>query len=173
MKNVKTLLLAIGASAILFACDKDDDDDEGYNNTDQNFAMMAGISNFAEIDAGQTASTKGESAGVRQFGSMMVADHTTAQDELQSIAAGLRLYAPDSLDATHVALKQKLATLSGRAFDSVYIHSQVTDHQNAINLFELEVNSGQNGKLREYAASKLPHLEMHLHHADSLANLYK
>jgi putative membrane protein len=175
MKKLRLFPLVIGIVVSFVACDKDDDDDDNavYNQQDKNFAMMAAMNNYAEIDAGQTASTKGLNTGIKEFGAMMVADHTTAGQQLKSITGGLGLYSPDSLDAKHVALKAQLAQLTGRAFDSVYIHAQVDDHQATIDLFEDEANDGKQQDLKSFANTKLPVLRMHLEHADSLANLYR
>ncbi|RYY20588.1 MAG: DUF4142 domain-containing protein [Chitinophagaceae bacterium] len=173
MKQLRIFPLALSLATLLFACDKDDDNDDETNDRDRSFAMMAAMNNFAEISAGQMASAKGENAGIRQFGAMMVADHTLASQQLKSIAANEGLYAPDSLDAAHMRLKDTLEDFSGRAFDSVYIHSQVRDHQIAISLFESQINSGQHRDLREFARNTLPKLQMHHHHADSLANFYR
>jgi putative membrane protein len=169
---MKKYLLSIMAACIIWSCNKDDDDDNGTNGTDTDFVLKTSMGNTAEIDAGQLAATKGLNTGVRMFGQMMVTDHNLANTRLDSIALNLSLHAPDSLDAEHVALKSKLMSLSGRAFDSVYITSQVADHQKTIALFENEADKGKNGQLRNYANSLLPNLRMHLHMADSL-NVYK
>lgn len=158
---MSVLVLATG-------CDKDDDDND-VNSTDRNFAMMAAMANHAEIDAGTLASSKAVNPGIRAFGQMMVTEHGMSRTELQTMAQSLNVYAPDSLDAEHVALKAQLMTLSGRAFDSVYINSQVRDHQRTIALFEDEDDDGNNDMLEDYARKTLPHLRMHLAHADSLA----
>ena len=166
---MKTLAVAIAScSLILFACDKDNDDND-INNTDRNFTMMAQMSNFAEIDAGSLASAKAQNEGIRMFGQHMVTEHTQAKTELMSLAQGLSLNAPDSLDAEHVALKAQLMAASGRMFDSIYIHAQVRDHQKTIALFEDQVDDGENDRLQDYARAKLPHLREHLAKADSLA----
>jgi putative membrane protein len=168
------ILIACALSAtLLFGCDKDDDDtDPEYNSTDREFVMKASMANTAEIDAGSLASTKATDGGIQDFGEMMVSDHTTAKSQLKDIADDLRLPAPDSLDAEHVALKTLLMSLSGRAFDSAYIHSQVKDHQAAIDLFNTQVQNGRNQRLKDYASGQLPHLQHHLDMADSLAAPY-
>jgi putative membrane protein len=169
---MKTNSLLWGALALaLFAsCDKDDDND--INQQDRDFTMRASMANFAEVDAGQLAVTKGSTPGIRQFGQMMVMDHTNSKAELKSIAVYLGLYAPDSLDAEQVALKNQLMSLSGRAFDSVYIHAQVRDHNMAIDLYEDEEGSSGSDRLQRYAHRTLPHLREHKHKADSIAALY-
>lgn len=159
-------LYAVMAIALVAGCMKDDE-----HHDDQRFVLKASMSNMAEIDAGQLATMRG-SSGIAMFGQMMVTDHTAAKNNLKTLAAKYSMYAPDSLDAEHVMLKNQLLTLTGRAFDSVYVHSQVRDHQKTIDLFQDQVNHGDNQELRNYASSLLPHLNHHLHMADSLAAFY-
>jgi putative membrane protein len=167
----KYVTASLCAAVIFWSCDKNDDNNNNntdINNTDRNFTLQASMSNFAEVDAGQAAASKGSTA-VAAFGQMMVTDHTMAQAMLDSIASSYTLAAPDSLDAEHAALKTQLAALTGRSFDSVYIHSQVNDHQKAIDLFNDEVSNGHNYQLTNYASSLLPKLQMHLQMADSVS----
>lgn len=171
--GLKMCLVVLLTSAVFISCDKDDDENgNAWNDVDENFALMAAMSNHAEITAGQSASTKAENDGIREFGQMMVSDHTDARQDLRDIVDDLGLHAPDSLDALHVRIADTLGMLTGRAFDSVYINSQVRDHLMAISLFQNEAANGQNAQLRAYATRLLPSLQMHLHHADSLANDY-
>jgi putative membrane protein len=174
-RNVMSCMAAfIIAGGILTGCDKDDDnnDDNGINDQDRNFVTMASMSNYAEIQAGQVASTKAQNEGIAEFGEMMVTDHTGAGTQLKSIAEQIGLPAKDSLDAAHVRLMDTLAMLSGSEFDSVYINSQIRDHQMAISLFQDQADNGENADLRSFASDLLPHLEMHLQHADSLRTAY-
>lgn len=168
------MLWVLAASAITFsACDDDDDDiADQYNAADQNFVMMASMSNAAEIDAGQAASTRGRDTAIVNYGQTMVTEHTDSRSRLQDIADDLDLPAPDSLDSAHRVLKTRLAALTGRAFDSVYIHSQVTDHQAAINLYTTESQNGMNNRLKQYAAEALPALQRHLTRAQAIAARY-
>lgn len=176
VKNVQTYLTACVLTAcMLSGCDKDDDDNgdgTGINDTDRQFVMMASMSNYAEIQEGQLAAVKAENEGIADYGQMMVTDHTTAGTELKTIATRLGLQAKDSLDQAHVMLMDTLESLSARAFDSVYIRSQVADHQKAISIFQNEAQNGQHQDLKKFATDLLPHLEMHLHHADSLRMAY-
>jgi Predicted outer membrane protein len=171
--GVVACMLSVG---IFTGCDKDDDDNNnnnnGVNNTDREFTVMASMSNYAEIQAGQLADNKAQNEGIDDFGEMMVEDHTNAGNQLKSIASELSLQVKDSLDAEHVLLMDTLQTVTGRAFDSVYIHSQVRDHHKAIALFQNEAQNGQNMKLKKFANDLLPKLQMHLHHADSLSKVY-
>jgi putative membrane protein len=161
-------IIAIAMIAALVSCSKSNDNNN-VNPTDMDFTKKATMGNTAEIDAGQTASTKGTSTDIKNFGQMMVNDHGTARNDLHVIAKDLKLSAPDSLDAQNVALAAQLATLSGRSFDSVYIHSQVAAHVQTISLFQDEIKNGMNNRLKTYANNQMPHLQTHLQNAQSIA----
>jgi putative membrane protein len=170
--KTKALIIPMALAVITFAlgCDKNDDND--ISSRDRNFVMKANMANFAEIDAGQLAAAKATDPGIKAFGQQMVMDHTQSKSELKNIATSLGLYAPDSLDAEHMALKSQLMSLSGAKFDSVYIHSQVKDHNMAIDLYDDEGDDGNNRQLRDYARNTLPHLREHKAKADSLATKF-
>ena len=167
--------------AVLFSvavgCKKDGNGGGGPSNKtvstqDRSFVMKASMGNYAEIQAGQLAVTHSTNTAIQNFASQMVTDHSAAQAQLHTIAMNLSIYAPDSLDSAHVALQNLLMILTGAAFDSVYINSQVLDHAKAIALYSAEVTIGTNSQVKTYALTKLPVIQMHKQEADSLANLY-
>lgn len=172
---MKKSLMACALVAFLFSCDKDDDENLPSNNistADRNFVQQAAMGNQAELETSQLALTRGDDTAIRSFAQMMITDHQMAGSRLDSIATSLGLSTPDSLDAEHVALKAQLDTLSGRAFDSVYINTQVSDHQENITLFQGQRDNGTNQRLKDFAGSVLPSLQMHLQLADSISNRY-
>jgi putative membrane protein len=178
MKKIAFMIFLALAAA---GCKDDKDDDNnnggsGNSNTvsdqDKTFARKAAMANYAEIQAGQLAQNNSTDSAIMAFGMMMVNDHQSALNELHTIADSLNVYAPDSLDSAHVALAFQLATLTGRNFDSVYIHSQVADHDSALVLFQHEASAGSDTMLKNYASSKVPVIQMHKQLADSLAGQY-
>lgn len=168
--KVKAVSLAVFVFAAFFACKKTDNNTT--NATDKQFVTMAAMSNFAEISAGKLALTKTSDMNVQMFAQHMISDHTKSQDSLKLIAGQLGLNAPDSLDAAHAQMAAMLSAMSGRAFDSAYVHGQVTDHQNTVNLFQNEKSNGSNAKVKTYVNTYLPAIQMHLMMADSLAKNY-
>ncbi|MDP4214510.1 MAG: DUF4142 domain-containing protein [Bacteroidota bacterium] len=129
---------------------------------DPSFLSRASQANLAEIEAGKLAAYKGTSAVVKKYGQKMVADHTTAQAELVALAKKENTTIPKEPDPEHQALKEQLASLSGNAFDSAYIKSQLTDHQAAVSLFTEELTTGTDPDAIAYAKKYLPRLKMHL-----------
>lgn len=170
--KMKVMSFAALALVALFACNKNNNNNNAVNANDKTFVTMAAMSNYAEISAGQLAVTKTADPMVSAFAQKMITDHTNAQDSLQMLAGQLGLYAPDSLDAAHVQMAQTLSALSGRAFDSAYVHGQVTDHQNTVNLFQNENSAGSNAQVKTFESVHLPIIQMHLMMADSLAASY-
>jgi putative membrane protein len=139
------------------------------NYVDKNFLVQASMSNTAEIQAGTLAASKANSAGVKSFGQMMVLEHMAAQADLKATGPKVGIPVRDTMDAQHTTLIQQLTSLTGRAFDSVYMKSQLNDHQKSINLFEVEVDKGYHSFVRSYASNYLPKIRKHLTMADSIA----
>jgi putative membrane protein len=168
MKRIFYWALAVTV-VIGSACDDDDDDKKSLQQADKDFAMNAAMANKAEIDLGDLASDNGEAEGVRMFGMDMVEDHQPALNELKSIANDYDVTLSETLDAEHQQLKQRLMGMSGYAFDTAYIHSQVKDHQKVIAMFESEIANGKEQRFKDYANKYLPHIRMHLVKADSIS----
>lgn len=137
--------------------------------TDSDFAQKAAIGGLAEVELGQMAQTKAASADVRQFGQMMVSDHTKANAELMNIAASKTLTLPRELDAEHRAVRDQLNALSGAEFDRQYMAAMVKDHNETVALFQAEANGGNDAELKAFAARTLPKLQDHLRVANEIA----
>jgi hypothetical protein len=97
-------------------------------------------------------------------------DHKAERVKLLQLAAMYLFTPPDTLpDANHVVLLNQLKTISGRAFDSVYINSQINDNAKLVDLYTYEANFGVNDSIKNVAAI---HLSAELIHQQS-AGYYK
>jgi putative membrane protein len=172
--KAKNLLLAVGATFMFLSCHKNSDNNNAHETVttqDRSFILQTALANTAEIQAGQLADSTSDSSVVKLFGQQMVTDHTTAQNDLKTLGTNVNVAVADSIDSMHGSLIDTLKTLSGRAFDSVYIMSQIKDHQTVISNFQQEINSGNKTDVISYANKYLPKLQMHLQMADSIATL--
>lgn len=163
---------ALAASLFFTACSNDDDNNNNtpaLSGTDRSFMTQAALANEAEINLGQLALTNSSNDSVMMFAQHMVTEHTQTGASLDSIAGQYSVTLPTGLDSMHAALRTRLAGLSGRDFDTAYINSQIMDHQRAITLFQSEANNGSATNVRSFASRTLPHLQMHLALADSIA----
>ena len=142
------------------------------NQADRSFIQDASLFNAAAVQINQWVDTTSTDTLIRRLARQLATDHLAIRQTFTAIAGSFAFYSRDSLDAAHVALRAAMDTLSGRSFDSVYIHSQKNDHEAAVVLFKKETDSGLNIPIRQFAQSVLPLLQSHLKSIDSLAKLY-
>jgi putative membrane protein len=132
------------------------------SNPDASFYKHAAEGGIAEVEAGRMAQDKGNSQQVKDFGAMMVKDHSAANDKLQSIAASKNITLPTSSSVGQMAAKAKLDVLSGATFDKSYVKGQVAAHRETIALFRKEISSGQDADAKAFASATLPTVRSHL-----------
>jgi putative membrane protein len=129
---------------------------------DQAFVHEAAMGGMAEVDLGQLAKEKATNEKVKAFAERMVTDHGKANDELKSLAASKQITLPTAIGPKHQATHDRLAKLSGSAFDHAYVRDMVTDHQKDVAAFMRESNSGRDSDVKAWATKTLPTLKDHL-----------
>jgi putative membrane protein len=132
------------------------------NTSDRNFARAAAAGGLAEVEFGKLAQQKAGSDAVKDFGRRMVEDHGKANQKLKTLAQEDGIPVPEKLDPEHMAVQERLAGLSGAAFDQAYVQAQVADHQETAQLLEYEIGSGQDADLKSFASESLPIVLQHL-----------
>jgi putative membrane protein len=161
------------ATALAFtACNKNDDDDpnKDVNAQDETFIIKAAQSNQSEVELGSLALSKGTDSLVKAYAQMMVNEHSDAQAQLEEIVddQNTDVGIVDTLDAEQVATSMLLQGLSGSAFDSAYMDSQIKGHIKTLNIFDTEIANGQNVQVKSYATDKRPNIQKHFTLADSI-----
>lgn len=130
--------------------------------TDAEFAQRAAEANLAEVKLGNLAEQQGTTQTIKDFGKRMVTDHSQAQDDLKTAAAASNINLPTTLDAKDQAAYDRLAKLSGEAFDRAYALDMVRDHRGDVVEFRHEANDGKDAAVKTFASKTLPTLETHL-----------
>lgn len=128
----------------------------------EEFVTNAGISDQYEIQAGQIAQKKGQSAGVKDFGKMMVADHTALSKEMGPLIAAAGKTAPAGLDERRKGLIDNLNAASPADFDKVYLSQQEAAHNEALTLMQGYADKGDDVGLKAAAAKAVPKVQAHL-----------
>lgn len=129
---------------------------------DQDFLLAAGQINLTEIKLGEYAAQNGKRDDVKAFGRRMVKDHTALNDNLKALAAQEGVTLPDSLDATHQKMVEKLTALTSSDFDKAYIADMFTGHRKAIRAFKTESDKTKDAEVESFADNSIPVLEEHL-----------
>jgi len=141
---------------------------ETVHATDDDFVRFAVAANIAEVELSKVAADHASSAAVRDFAHRMVTDHDRAGKEIKAIADTRQFPVPTALDGQHSALKQKLLSLKGAAFDQTFMDAMVDDRKKAVAAFRDEAEHGQDGEITAYAAKLLPTIEAHLRMAEQI-----
>jgi putative membrane protein len=137
--------------------------------SDAAFINSAATSGTEEVSFAQLAQTNSNNPAVLRFAGEMVRDHTLANQQLTKLAETKAMGVPSAMDAPHQALYGQLGSSNGSAFDQVYVNGQVQDHVLAVQLFQMEAQSGVDPDLRGFAQHYLPMMQQHLQMAQALA----
>jgi len=126
------------------------------------FVSNAAESNMYEIQAGEMAQQKGQSADVKAFGKMMVADHTAMMNEMKPVIQSAGQTAPSKLDERRQGMLDNLKAANGADFDRTYIAQQEAAHQEALTLMRGYADNGDNAELKALAQKAAPKIQAHL-----------
>lgn len=178
--NMKKLLMPL-AVCLFFACSSGDHDKDsvemakeennikdsssanaGEFTEDYNFAVEAASGSRMEVQLGQYAVQNAGSAAVKQFGQMIVTDHTKADSMLTDIARVKGIVIPSAPGDDHQKHIDELTKKKGAEFDKAYIDMMVDDHEEDIKKFEDEAKNGKNEDIKAFANQNLPVLRKHL-----------
>jgi putative membrane protein len=137
------------------------------------WATEAAGGGMMEVTLGQTAQQQAASQRVKDFGSMMVRDHTKANDELKSIAAAKNFTLPAMLPEKHQKHVDDLSKKQGNDFDKAYMKMMVDDHEEDVKKFEKAASDATDPAIKDFAARTLPTLRAHLDSAKAINKALK
>ena len=137
--------------------------------SDQQFVDFAAQTDMVEANLWQLAQSAASSQPVKDYGQMLVTDHTNDFHQLYDVAHQASLNVPDAIDAEHNKMMiDPFQKLKGAAFDHRYIHEMIEGHTKAIAVYKKEATDAQNPALKSYAEQTLPALQKHLDGAKAL-----
>lgn len=141
---------------------------------DAQIAMIAVVADQVDIDVGKLATEKASDPKVKEFGELMVRDHTSVNQQASALAKKLNL-TPES-SATSKALREggdknlaKLQKMSGAAFDKAYVDHEVAYHEQVLDAVDKTlIPNAKNAELKQLLESARPVFVSHLEHAKKL-----
>ena len=146
----------------------------GTDNNNADFLTEAAGGGMMEVQLGQLAKTHAASKAVKDFGAMMVRDHSNANAQLKSVAAKKNVTLPTALPDKLQKHVNDLTAKNGEEFDKDYISMMVDDHQDDIKLFEkCAKNDKEDADVKAFAAKTLPTLYKHLDAAKAIKDKQK
>jgi putative membrane protein len=158
------MVLALLSPGLLWA--------EAAKPTDPHIAYTAGL---LDVEAGKQALEKSKNKDVRAFAQQMIGDHTAVNDQALALVKKLNVTPEDnatsqSLTNQAKATREKLAGLTGAAFDKAYVDNEVAYHKTVNGaLSDTLIPDAQNTELKSLLESGLKVFQSHLDHAEHLA----
>ncbi|OCX50787.1 hypothetical protein BEL04_18815 [Mucilaginibacter sp. PPCGB 2223] len=135
---------------------------------DAKFAVEAANGGMAEVMLGKLAQEKSDNAKIKEFGGMMVTDHSKANDELRALAKGKNIALPLVVGADEQKHYDDLNKKTGADFDKAYVSMMVDDHKTDIKHFEDAEKNLKDPDLKAFVIKTLPTLKMHLSSIESI-----
>lgn len=128
------------------------------------FITQAAVTNLKEIRMGKIVQERAVEDRVRNYGTMMVKEHTVANQQLDAIAKKAGVTMPADVSPGDKKDEGKLMLMQKKNFDRMYIKQMIRDHKSTIDRFNTAATS-KDSIISTYAKSMLPRLHQHLDEA--------
>lgn len=143
---------------------------------DEQIGMVMRVANLNEVREGTLAREKAAEPSVRDFATMMVNEHTTANSKTESELFKKEINFSDSplskqLDAESGAATESMRALAGHSFDRAYMDRQVKVHQNILDIIDKQLEPhAKNKVVKEQLKAMRTLVEAHLAKAKQVAS---
>jgi putative membrane protein len=136
---------------------------------DRKFIDRAAGDGMFEVQVGQLAASKASDPQVKSFASMLVDQHTAANNELVKLANAKGVELPAAPKHSLRREMDKLGMHSGADFDARFVREVgIKDHEKDIKMFEKAGKEVKDPELKAFIARTLPTLREHLAAAQKL-----
>ncbi len=130
------------------------------------FMTDAAIINMEEIELGNMAQQQGYDQRVKDFGKMLVEDHTNLRNKVREIATRKNIALPDS-NAQKIQ-KAREDLMKSDNFDQDFIDKMVAGHKKAIDTYKKALEQVSDQDVKQLISTALPQLQTHLDSAQSI-----
>lgn len=168
--NDSTLMDAdsVGNTAVM-----QDNNAGGVADKDEDFIEEATSGGLMEVELGRYAQQNAQNPRVRNFGAMMVRDHSQVNEELKAILTQKNLTVPTQMEDNHRNRMNNIQKKTGADFDKEYMGEMVDDHEKDVDRFKRYAENGNDPELKAFAAKTLPVLLMHQDSAKNIRDAIK
>lgn len=143
--------------------------DDKVSRGDRKFIEEAANGGMFEVQVAQLAATKATDPQVKSFASMLVDDHTAANNELVKIANAKGVELPAAPRKSLRRDIEKLGKKNGSEFDQAFVKEVgIKDHEKDIKMFQKASKDVKDPDLKAFVDKTLPKLREHLAAAQKL-----
>ncbi len=140
----------------------------GINDDVADFAVKAANGGMEEVKLGEYASKNATDKSVKDFGAMMVKDHSKANEELKTLAASKNITLPATVGEDKTEDMNDLMKKTGKDFDKAYMNAMVKDHKDDVDEFQKAADNLKDSTMKNFASKTLPTLKKHLSAAEAI-----
>jgi len=131
-------------------------------NDEKDFAQDAAAGGMMEVQLGNIAEKNASSQAVKDFGRMMVDDHSKLNDQLKDLAAKKNVTLPTTVKDDQQKDIDKLSKETGTNFDKDYVSMMIDDHKKDIAEFKKAGQKMTDPDFKDFVVKALPTLQKHL-----------
>ena len=169
---------------LMQACINDIDESESVSKTatsteifiekdDITFANNAATISLSEIELGKLAIEKGSDKRIKNFGTLLVKQHTKTHRKLKLIALAKKLTLPTAPDTITQKEITSLSQLSGKAFDKAFLDQTTADQEKNLQLFEAAAKRVYDKDLRKIANRDVLVIKRHIYALNGIRAMIK
>jgi putative membrane protein len=127
-------------------------------------ALATGVvlTDLYQVQAGKIAEAKGQSPAVKDFGKMMVADHSTMTNQMKHLFAATNTKIPTELGARGKGMIDALSAAAPADFDKLYLTQQQAAQEAELALLKGYADNGESTDIKPAAAKAVPKTQAHL-----------
>jgi putative membrane protein len=141
----------------------------GASMQDKDFLHTAAAGGLFEVMAGQLASQNAANPQVKQFGLLMVKQHTQLNDSMKPFLDRAAVKVPTELKGKEKSDYEKLQALHGADFDNMYVPMMLKDHKKDLSAFNMEATQTQMPGLRAAVMQGSQVITAHLNHIKQIS----
>lgn len=128
----------------------------------KDFANEAATGGMMEVELGNIAMKNAKSQDVKDFGKMMVDDHTAINNQLKDLASKKMVNLPTTVTDKQQKEIDNLSKKTGADFDKDYVSMMIDDHKNDIAAFKKNGDKLTDADFKAFITNALPTLQKHL-----------
>ena len=140
---------------------------------DKQFAADAAQIGFADIELGKLAIQKGSDKKIKNFGALIIKQHTKMGTRLHKTAELKKIPLPTAIDSVTKKDMEMLSAYSGKAFDKAFINYMINNHETGIKFFEYASKHVVDKDLKKVASKNLLILHRHLYALNGIKAIMK
>ena len=132
------------------------------------FLVKAANGGMTEVQLGEIAQQKATNQKVKDFGSMMVHDHSAANEKVKALAAQRNVTLPAAVSEESQKDIKDCSAKTGKDFDKAYMTAMVKKHEATIDMFEKAANDSKDSDVKTFINNTLPKVREHLDSAKAI-----